>query len=94
MDDKTLYLLAAVIGPCPECGSGVLQAAFDGEQTNFVCARCGCCWHPELEWVNRVNPFTCPGCPARAICTQPRRPYGAPLASVGAGSVPADPRGA
>ena len=71
-----LHLLAGLVGPCPECHEGKLQANFDGEQTNFLCRSCGLCWHPELDWVSRVNPSTCPGCPERDICTTPSRAYG------------------
>lgn len=75
--DENLYLLASVIGPCPNCGNGRLQAVSDGELTNFVCTTCGSCWHPELDWVNRINPTTCPGCPERATCLGAGVPYGA-----------------
>lgn len=77
MNDNTVSLLAALVGPCPECGDGRLEAVFDGEGTNFLCRSCGCCWHPELDWVSRVNPATCPGCAGRDVCTAARRAYGA-----------------
>lgn len=75
MDDN-LRSLSLLVGPCPECGNGRLQTVHDGEATNFLCLACGNCWHPELEWVNRVNPATCPGCPSSAICEGARRTYG------------------
>jgi len=75
MNDN-LRSLASLIGPCPECGNGRLSAVSDGELTNFICRTCGSCWHPELDWVHRVNPATCPGCSQREICLSPRRRYG------------------
>lgn len=69
--------LAKLIGPCPDCGNGRLTPAVDVEGTaNFLCLECGCCWHAELEWSRRVDPLTCPGCDARAVCEAARRPYG------------------
>jgi len=53
---------------CPECGADDLVAVSDGEQTNFLCPRCGRCWHIELGWVHRVAPATCPGCDRRDQC--------------------------
>lgn len=76
MDNKDLFTLSMLVGPCPERGNGRLQPVADGEQTNFLCATCGKCWHPELEWVSRVNPQTCPGCPSSAVCLGARRAYG------------------
>ncbi|HWC12776.1 MAG TPA: hypothetical protein VG455_16325 [Acidimicrobiales bacterium] len=76
MEDTNLTALSLLVGPCPECGNGRLRAVSDGHQANFVCETCGSCWHPELEWVNRVNPTTCPGCLSREICTNARRAYG------------------
>jgi hypothetical protein len=75
MDEK-LNLLFCLMGPCPECGNGLLQAVSDGDLTNFVCPGCGCCWHAELSSVRRVDPATCLGCESRPICSVPRRPYG------------------
>ena len=74
--EQNLYTLSLLVGPCPDCGNGRLQAVSDGEAANFLCSTCGNCWHPELDWVQRVNPATCPGCPARAKCLDARRPYG------------------
>jgi hypothetical protein len=70
--------LALVVGPCPECGEGTLQPVFDTELTNFLCRDCGACWHPELAWVHRVNPATCPGCSERGVCLTPKRRFGDP----------------
>jgi len=36
---------------------------------HFLCDDCGRCWHVEFNWVQRVDPATCPGCPARDRCT-------------------------
>ena len=88
MDDKNLCRLARLIGPCPECGNGRLQAVFDGEVTNFLCRSCGNCWHPELAWVQRVNPATCPGCSSREVCATARRPYGGGLGETVSNVVP------
>jgi hypothetical protein len=74
--DETPRTLALVVGPCPECGNGKLDAVFDQELINFLCRNCGCCWHPELDWVQRVNPATCPGCSERAVCRAAERAYG------------------
>ena len=73
---QNLRSLSLLVGPCPECGHGRLRPVSDGERTNFLCERCGSCWHPELAWVNRVNPETCPGCPWRDVCLTARRAYG------------------
>ena len=67
--NENVRMLASLIGPCPDCGNGRLQAVFDGDSTNFLCTNCGDCWHPELAWVHRVNPTTCPGCASREVCT-------------------------
>jgi len=77
--DQNVSLLASVIGPCPDCSNGLLEAVSDGELTNFVCPVCGSCWHPELDWVSRVDPAACPGCPSEAVCHAAHRPYGAVL---------------
>ena len=70
-----LLRLAHLIGPCPECGNGRLHAVVDDEgTTNFLCRECGSCWHTELEWSCRVDPRTCPGCPARDLCAIADRP--------------------
>lgn len=72
MDAVALRWLAGLVGPCPECRNGTLQPVPVGEQTNFLCPNCGCCWHGERDWVSQVNPLTCPGCPSRDQCTAPR----------------------
>ena len=69
-------MLASLVGPCPRCGHGLLQAVFDGELTNFVCTECNACWHGELAWVKRVDPGTCPGCPMRDVCHAGAADYG------------------
>lgn len=71
----TVSLLAGLVGPCPDCGNGRLIAVTDGELVNFLCPGCGACWHPELDWVHRVNPDTCPGCIHRDVCQAAIRPY-------------------
>jgi len=53
---------------CRTCGSEVLEAVSDGEETNFLCRECWSCWHLELGWVHRVDPGTCPGCQHREEC--------------------------
>ena len=74
MTDNPLVRLAHLIGPCPECGNGRLEAVVDDEgTTNFLCRDCGNCWHAELEWSCRVDPVTCPGCSARDVCTAVHR---------------------
>jgi hypothetical protein len=52
---------------CPVC-AGALAAVSDGDTTNFLCRRCGRCWHVELGRVSRVDPASCPGCPHEAEC--------------------------
>ena len=32
-------MLTGIIGPCPECGNGRLEAVIDGTATNFLAAR-------------------------------------------------------
>ena len=78
------YLSAdAGVGPCPGCGTVGLRAVSDGEETNFLCGSCGCCWHFELGWVERVNPVNCPGCPSKAVCSAAHVPYGDAMEAVG-----------
>ncbi len=89
MDDTSTRLLAGLVGPCPECNNGTLQAVFDGERTNFVCHNCGRCWHPELDWVSLVDPTTCPGCSQRATCRGARERYGPAVASTEISAHPA-----
>ncbi|HVM01316.1 MAG TPA: hypothetical protein VM263_01500 [Acidimicrobiales bacterium] len=74
--EEATRMLAGRIGPCPNCGNGRLTPVFDGEETNFVCEHCGCCWHVGLGWIDRVNPATCPGCPRRRVCSASSVPYG------------------
>jgi hypothetical protein len=88
MDDTRLRLLAGLVGPCPECNNGILQAVFDGERTNFLCRNCGRCWHPELAWVTRVDPGTCPRCTAKATCLAARDRYGPAVVSTEANVQP------
>lgn len=76
MEDTRLRLLASLIGPCPECGNGVLRPVSDSERTNFLCETCGRCWHPELGWVTRVDPTSCPACAWRETCLGARARYG------------------
>ncbi len=74
MTDNPLVRLSHLIGPCPECGNGRLEAVVDDSgTTNFLCRDCGNCWHAELEWSCRVDPRTCPGCPARDLCATAHR---------------------
>ena len=68
-------------GPCPECGEVGLRPVSDGEEMNFLCPGCGLCWHWELNWIRRVDPFTCPGCPHRLRCLSVSRKYGRPSTS-------------
>ncbi len=89
--DTTEHLLACLMGPCPECGNGILDVVSDGELTNFLCAKCGNCWHAELDWTHRIDPATCPGCGAREVCLAAPRPYGEPI-SRRTLEVPASPR--
>jgi hypothetical protein len=80
MTENPLLRLAQLLGPCPECGNGRMEAVHDDDgTTNFLCRSCGCCWHAELEWSRRVDPLTCPGCSARHVCEAARRPFGAVL---------------
>lgn len=89
MDDARTRLLAGLVGPCPECRNGTLEAVSDGDQTNFLCVNCGRCWHPEMAWVSRVDPVTCPGCPSRPTCLESRRRYGPAVASTEIAGAPA-----
>ena len=84
MTHNPLVRLAHLIGPCPECGNGRLEAVVDREGTaNFLCRTCGNCWHAELEWSCRVDPVTCPGCPARDACSAARRAHGMAIPQLG-----------
>jgi len=60
--------LSGLVGPCPECGNGRLEAVTDGELTNLLCSACGACWHPEVALVHRVDPAACRGCSSRSLC--------------------------
>ena len=88
MEHPTPCLSAGLIGPCPECSNGRLQPVSDGDRTNFLCDRCGICWHAEVDAVSRVNPSTCPGCPQRDVCQASRRAYWASLVVAGAAVAP------
>ena len=88
MDDIGTRLLAGLVGPCPECGNGTLQPVFDGERTNFFCETCGRCWHPELAWVSRVDPETCPACPMLGTCRAARDRYGPAVVATESGAQP------
>jgi|GEM_PF-3160946 len=82
MDDN-LNLLVTLMGPCPECANGVLQAVSDGELTNFLCSSCGHCWHAELGWTHRIDPATCPGCDSKQVCLTAAGSYGQPISHSG-----------
>lgn len=66
--ESIAVLLAGIVGPCPNCGNGHLEPVRQGDATNFLCRSCRSCWHGEAEWVARVDPRTCDGCPMRDIC--------------------------
>ena len=53
---------------CPFCHHPGLLTVTDGETVNFLCERCGSCWHVEMGYVRRVDPLTCPGCLHRPTC--------------------------
>ncbi|HMD46587.1 MAG TPA: hypothetical protein VKG43_10525 [Acidimicrobiales bacterium] len=53
---------------CPACGNDVLEAVWDGRQTNFVCLGCWSCWHWELGWAAPVSAAACQACGHRAEC--------------------------
>ena len=59
------------LGCCPRCGSSHLAPVVeDGSaDVRFLCADCARCWRVELGFVQRVDPGSCAGCPARARCT-------------------------
>ena len=69
--DEDIGSLARLIGPCPHCGNGRLEAVSERDSTNFFCPQCTSCWHPELDWVIRVNPTTCSDCARRSVCFAP-----------------------
>lgn len=58
------------ISRCPACGSADLRTVVDGESANFSCGSCHRCWHVELNWVMRVDPSTCAGCPTPVECAE------------------------
>lgn len=60
--------VTSVVLACADCGGDRMHAVYDGERTNFRCARCGACWHVELGFVSRVDPAHCPGCDAFPDC--------------------------
>ncbi len=47
---------------CPECDGDALVPVVAGRKVNFFCQDCTLCWHVDGDEVNRVNPWTCPGC--------------------------------
>lgn len=53
---------------CPSCDTDGLQPVGAAGDVNFACTTCGCCWHLELGWVQRVDPGSCPACRERGIC--------------------------
>ena len=55
---------------CPGCGASDLVAVRDWEDTNFLCAECGRCWHVEFSQAYRVDPLTCAGCEHREECLE------------------------
>lgn len=57
-----------LLDACPACDGAAITLVSDGEDTNFLCADCGRCWHVELGRVHRVDPVTCPGCSQRDRC--------------------------
>jgi hypothetical protein len=54
---------------CPRCRSQNLTPVTADERVNFLCNVCGRCWSVEFNWVQRVDPATCPGCDHRDRCT-------------------------
>ena len=60
--------LAHALRRCPSCQAGHLQAVFDGNRVNVLCTSCGGCWNALGHRACRVDPETCPGCPARGWC--------------------------
>jgi hypothetical protein len=55
---------------CPGCGSWNVRAVMAGEQVNFLCRECGCCWRHAGDRFREVDPRTCPGCSSRAVCVR------------------------
>ena len=55
---------------CPKCNSWQLQpvVAIDAESVHFLCGSCNRCWHVQLNYVTRVHPETCAGCPQTERC--------------------------
>ena len=90
MNEFDARQLALLVGPCPVCGSGRLQAVqpFGEPPYNFLCLDCRYCWHAELEWVARVDRTTCPGCPAQSLCA-PGHQARVPAAGVDVSAHPA-----
>jgi hypothetical protein len=56
------------LGACPACGAAEVLPVLDLDDTNFLCTRCGKCWHVEFGVVYRVDPLTCAGCAHRDEC--------------------------
>ena len=65
------HLLDHPLGHCPGCGSPILEPVVEvgGDDVRFLCGECDRCWRVELGFVQRVDPGTCAGCPARSRCT-------------------------
>jgi len=60
--------IGGALDACPSCGLVELTAVRDLDDTNFLCTRCGRCWHVECAVAYRVDPLTCAGCPHRDEC--------------------------
>ena len=60
--------IGGALEACPSCGRTELLPVRDLDDTNFLCAGCGTCWHVEFSAVYRVDPLTCAGCPHREEC--------------------------
>jgi transposase-like protein len=60
-------LFGRLVG-CPFCHADGLLPVSDGETVNFLCERCGSCWHVEFGYVRRVDPRSCRGCAHRDVC--------------------------
>ena len=53
---------------CANCGEPHPEPVFDGSNTNFLCHRCGTCWHVGMGFLWPVHPLACPGCPRLDRC--------------------------
>jgi hypothetical protein len=40
---------------CPGCRAQGLEAISAGDQVNFHCPLCDCCWHIDLGYVHQVD---------------------------------------